>query len=133
MAAFKILGELPLVLIAKIVSPSLPTPSIYFEKILNEHPLLASPYMALGWIHYKNQNPDLAIEYFLKAISLDPDFALKPKFVELIAKERFGWQVYNSLGWTYFQNGKINKAMAMFKKSLKMSIFDIFERKIEIF
>ena len=41
---------------------------IYFEKILNEHPLLASPYMALGWIHYKYQNPDLAIEYFLKAI-----------------------------------------------------------------
>ena len=93
---------------------------IYFENILKEHPLLASPYMALGWIHYKNKNPDLAIEYFLKAISLDPDFALTPKFITLIAKERFGWQVYNSLGWAYFQNGKINKAMAMFKKSLKI-------------
>ena len=92
----------------------------YFEKILKEHPLLASPYMALGWVHYKNRNPDLAIEYFLKAISLDPDFALTQNFVELIAKERFGWQVYNSLGWTYFQNGKINKSMAMFKKSLKL-------------
>ena len=92
----------------------------YFEKILKEHPLLASPYMALGWVHYKNRNPDLAIEYFLKAISLDPDFALTQNFVELIAKERFGWQVYNSLGWTYFQNEKINKSMAMFKKSLKI-------------
>jgi len=93
---------------------------IYFEKLLKEHPLLASPYMALGWIHYKNQNPDLAIEYFLKAISLDPDFALMPRFIELITKERFGWQLYNSLGWSYFQNGKTFKAMTMFKKSLKL-------------
>ena len=93
---------------------------VYFEKILKEHPLLASPYMALGWIHYKNRNPDLAIEYFLKAISLDPDFALTPKFIELITRERFGWQVYNSLGWSYFQNGNLYKAMAMFKKSLKI-------------
>ncbi|MBC8285173.1 MAG: tetratricopeptide repeat protein [Nitrospinae bacterium] len=92
----------------------------YFEKIKNEHPLLASPYMALGWIHYKHRNPDLAIEYFLKAISLDPDFALTPEFIKLISKERFGWQVYNSLGWTYFQNGKNNKAMTMFKKSLEI-------------
>lgn len=92
----------------------------YFGKILKEHPLLASPYMAIGWIHYKHRNPDLAIEYFLKAISLDPDFALTPEFIKLISKERFGWQVYNSLGWTYFQNDKINKAMAMFKKSLKI-------------
>jgi tetratricopeptide (TPR) repeat protein len=93
---------------------------VYFEKILKEHPLLASPYMALGWIHYKNRNPDLAIEYFLKAISLDPDFALTPRFIGLITRERFGWQVYNSLGWAYFQNGNLYKAMTMFKKSLKI-------------
>ena len=88
---------------------------VYFEKILKEHPLLASPYMALGWVHYKEGKPDLAIEYFLKAISLDPDFALSPKFIELLSKERFGWQVYNSLGWSYFQYGRNDKAMKMFK------------------
>jgi len=93
---------------------------VYFEKILKKHPLLASPYMALGWIYYKHRNPDLAIEYFLKAISLDPDIALMPKFVELIKKERFGWQVYNSLGWTYFHNGNTYKANIMFKKSLNL-------------
>jgi tetratricopeptide (TPR) repeat protein len=92
----------------------------YFEKILKEHPLLASPYMALGWVHYKTGNPDLAIEYFLKAISLDPDFALTPNFIELLSKERFGWQVYNSLGWTYHHNGKDSKAMTMFKTSLEI-------------
>ena len=75
--------------------------------------------MALGWVHYKHANPDLAIEYFLKAISLDPDFALSPKFIELLSKERFGWQVYNSLGWTYFQNGRSDKAMQMFKTSMQ--------------
>jgi len=90
---------------------------VYFEKILKEHPLLASPYMALGWIHYNHRNPDLAIEYFLKAISLDPDFALTPKFIDLLSKERFSWQVYNSLGWTYFQNGRNDKAMQMFNTS----------------
>jgi tetratricopeptide (TPR) repeat protein len=93
---------------------------VYFEKILKEHPLLSSPYMALGWVHYKHGKSDLAIEYFLKAISLDPDFALSPKFIELLSKERFGWQVYNSLGWTYFQNGRNDKAMKMFKTSLNI-------------
>ena len=93
---------------------------VYFEKILKEHPLLASPYMALGWVHYNHENPDLAIEYFLKAISLDPDFALTEKFTELLSKERFGWQVYNYLGWAYFQNGRNHKAMKMFKTSLQI-------------
>ena len=92
----------------------------YFEKTKKEHPLLASPYMALGWVHYKQNNPDLAIEYFLKAISLDPDFALTQDFIDLLSKERFGWQVYNSLGWAYFHNGKNGKSMKMFKKSLEI-------------
>tara|TARA_B100000686_G_scaffold261836_1_gene274948 strand:- start:5726 stop:8074 length:2349 start_codon:yes stop_codon:yes gene_type:complete len=92
----------------------------YFEKIKNEHPLLASPYMALGWIHYKQNNPDLAIEYFLKGVSLDPDFALTQDFIDLLSKERFGWQVYNSLGWTYYHNEKNAKAMKMFQTSLEI-------------
>ncbi len=92
----------------------------YFENIKKEHPLLASPYMALGWVHYKQNNPDLAIEYFLKAISLDPDFALTQDFIDLLSKERFGWQVYNALGWTYYHNGKNDNAMNMFQKSLEI-------------
>jgi tetratricopeptide (TPR) repeat protein len=92
----------------------------YFEKILIDHPLSASPYMALGWIHYSKNNPDLAVEYFLKAISLDPDFALTPEFMDLLKKQRFGWQVYNSLGWTYYQKQMYDKAMNMFKISLRI-------------
>ncbi len=92
----------------------------YFESILKEHPLRASPYMALGWVHYKWKNFDLGIEYFLKAISLDPDFATTPEFLALLDKERFGWQVYNSLGWTYYQNHLNDKAMQMFKYSKKL-------------
>ena len=92
----------------------------YFENISIKHPLRASPYMALGWIHYNFRNPDLGIEYFLKAISLDPDFAMTPEFIALLEKERFGWQVYNSLGWTYYQNHLNDRAMQMFKYSLKI-------------
>ena len=76
--------------------------------------------MALGWIHYKQNNPDLAIEYFLKGVSLDPDFALTQDFIDLLSKERFGWQVYNSLGWTYYHNEKNAKAMKMFQTSLEI-------------
>ena len=47
--------------------------------------------MGLGWLHYKNKNPDLGVEYFLKAISLDPKFALTEEFRNLLKKERFGW------------------------------------------
>ena len=92
----------------------------YFEKILKDQPLSASPYMALGWIHYSMKNPDLAVEYFLKAISLDPDFAFTPEFLALLKKERFGWQVYNSLGWTYYQKQMYGKAMNMFRISMKI-------------
>ena len=101
-------------------SQSLTVSQKYFENILKDHPLRASPYMALGWIHYNWKNFDLGIEYFLKAISLDPDFAITPEFVALLEKERFGWQVYNSLGWTYYQNHLNDKAMQMFKYSLKL-------------
>jgi tetratricopeptide (TPR) repeat protein len=101
-------------------SESLSFAQQYFEKVIKEHPLRASPYMALGWIHYNFRNPDLGIEYFLKAISLDPDFAMTPEFIALLEKERFGWQVYNSLGWTYYQNQLNDRAMQMFKYSLKI-------------
>ena len=92
----------------------------YFENILEDHPLRASSYMALGWIHYNWKNFDLGIEYFLKAISLDPDFAMTPEFLTLLEKERFGWQVYNFLGWTYYQNQLNQQAMQMFKYSLQI-------------
>ena len=92
----------------------------YFTEILKKHPLRASPYMALGWIHYNSRNPDLAVEYFLKAISLDPDFALTPEFLGLLKKERFGWQAYNFLGWTYYQKHMYDKAMQMFRISIKI-------------
>ena len=101
-------------------SESLTVSQKYFENILKDRPLLASPYMALGWIHYNWKNFDLGVEYFLKAISLDPDFALTPEFEALLDKERFGWQVYNTLGWTYYQNHLNDKAMQMFKYSLKL-------------
>ena len=101
-------------------SESLSSSQKYFEKVLKDHPLRASPYMALGWIHHNLKNPDLGVEYFLKAISLDPDFAMTPEFLALLAKERFGWQVYNSLGWTYYQNHLYDKAMQMFKFSLQL-------------
>ena len=48
------------------------------------------------------------------------DFALTEDFIDLLSKQRFGWQVYNSLGWTYFQNGKNDKAMKMFQTSLEI-------------
>ena len=92
----------------------------YFERVLKNHPLRASPYMALGWVHYNWKNPDLAVEYFLKAISLDPEFALTPEFLELLEKERFGWQVYNTLGWTYYQKQLYGRARKMFERSLRI-------------
>jgi tetratricopeptide (TPR) repeat protein len=71
----------------------------------------------LGWINYRNKNPDLGIEYFLKAISLDPNFALTDEFRTLLAKERFGWQVYNRFGWAYYQKQDYKNAFTMFQKS----------------
>jgi tetratricopeptide (TPR) repeat protein len=101
-------------------SESLHASQQYFEDAVKKHPLRASPYMALGWLHYNWRNPDLGVEYFLKAISLDPDFALTPEFLALLKKERFGWQVYNSLGWTYYQNHLDDQAMQMFRHSLEI-------------
>lgn len=67
-------------------SDSINNSKIHFENILKERPLSASPYMALSWIHYNLRKPDLAVEYFLKAISLDPDFALTQEFMELLKR-----------------------------------------------
>lgn len=93
--------------------------STYFEQSLKKYPLRASLYMGQGWILYKTNHPDMAVEYFLKAISLDPDFALTTTFSNHLAKERYGWQVYNSLGWAYYQNRNYIKSLEMFQTSIK--------------
>ena len=89
----------------------------YFSDNLAYYPLRSSLYMGLGWINYRNKNSDLGIEYFLKAISLDPNFALTDEFRTLLAKERFGWQVYNRFGWAYYQKQDYKNAFTMFQKS----------------
>jgi len=93
----------------------------YFIETLAHFPLRASLYMGLGWLHYRNENPDLGVEYFLKAISLDPKFALTDEFRTLLAKERFGWQVYNRFGWAYYEKQDYKNSLMMFQASLKES------------
>ena len=91
----------------------------YFLKNLVHYPLRSSLYMGLGWLHYRGKNPDLGIEYFLKAISLDPEFALTDEFKSLLAKERFGWQIYNKFGWAYYEKHDHRNAIKMFQNALK--------------
>ena len=91
----------------------------YFLKNLAHYPLRSSLYMGLGWLNYKSKNPDLGIEYFLKAISLDPGFALTDEFKNLLAKERFGWQIYNKFGWAYYEKHDHKNAIIMFPKCVK--------------
>ena len=91
----------------------------YFTENLVHYPLRASLYMGQGWLHYRNQNPDLGVEYFLKAISLDPKFALTEEFKTLLGKERFGWQVYNRFGWAYYEKQDYKNSLIMFQTSMK--------------
>jgi tetratricopeptide (TPR) repeat protein len=91
----------------------------YFEHEMAVDPLRASLYMGMGWIHYKDRKPDLAVEFFLKAISLDPDSAVSKEFFNLLEEQRFGWQVYNRLGWAYYHKGKFSRSLEMFHISLK--------------
>ncbi len=91
----------------------------HFERELEKFPLRASLYMGMGWIQYRKNDPDLGIEYFLKAISLDPELAMEKQFALLLKRERFGWQIYNHLGWVYFQNGNTQKSMDMFQIALR--------------
>jgi tetratricopeptide (TPR) repeat protein len=91
----------------------------YFEKELQVDPLRASLYMGMGWIHYKDNKPDLAVEFFLKAISLNPDSAVSSEFFDLLGSQRFGWQVYNRLGWAYYHKRDFDRSLEMFRTSLK--------------
>ena len=84
--------------------------------------------MGLGWLIHRDGNSDLAIEYFLKAISLDPNFALTSEFKALLAKKRFGWQIYNKFGWAYYekndqknQNRRIRYFFHIFKVSINFA------------
>ena len=90
----------------------------YFQQVLTSNPLRYSAYLGLGWIYYKNQKPDLGVEYFLKAISLDPDFSLTNEFQNMLDGERFGWQVYNQLGWAYYHRQRYARALELFRESL---------------
>lgn len=91
----------------------------YFDRQILIDPLRVSLYMGLGWIHYKNGKPDLAVEYFLKAISMDPDSVVSEDFFNLLENQRFGWQVFNRLGWAYYHKSKYSRSIEMFQISLK--------------
>jgi len=90
---------------------------IFIENIKRD-PLRASSYMGLGWIYYTVNKPDLAVEFFVKAITLDPDFALTEEFSRVLDLERFGWQVYNEFGWAYYRQGRFDKANYIFQVAL---------------
>jgi len=90
----------------------------YFLAKARRKPLRASIYMAIGWIEYQKGDPDLGVEYFLKAISLDPEIASSDDFRSILAKERFGWQVYNHIGWAYYHRHNYTDSVKMFKTAL---------------
>ncbi len=89
----------------------------HFHKVIKKDPTRASAYLGLGWIEYKRSQPDLAAEYFLKAISLDPDFVMMDEFVSMLNQERFGWEIYNHLGWAFYKRGRHNKSLELFQIS----------------
>lgn len=91
----------------------------YYNRELEKDPLRPSLYMGLGWLHLKEDKPDLAVEHFLKSISLDPDSAVSEEFFSFLASQRFGWQVYNRLGWAFYHQGGFDKSKKMFQASLK--------------
>ncbi len=90
----------------------------YFENEIKNFPLRASIYMEMGWLIYQQHNRNLAVEYFSKAITLDPDIAVNHEFDELLKAERFGWQIYNQMGWAYFQKKKFSQSIQMFNIAL---------------
>lgn len=90
----------------------------YFLSKARRKPLRASVYMAIGWIEHQHGDPDLGVEYFLKAISLDPEIAASDDFKGILAKESFGWQVYNHIGWAYYHRNKLERATEMFNTAL---------------
>jgi len=90
----------------------------YFLAKARCKPLRSSVYMAIGWIEYQHGDPDLGVEYFLKAISLDPEIASSDDFKDILAKERFGWQVYNYIGWAYYHRNKHEDSIKMFNTAL---------------
>ncbi len=90
----------------------------YFLAKAQRKPLRASVYMATGWIEYQKGDPDLGVEYFLKAISLDPEIANSDDFKNILARERFGWQVYNHIGWAYYHRGNYEDSIKMFNTAL---------------
>jgi tetratricopeptide (TPR) repeat protein len=91
----------------------------YFERELQKDPLRPSLYMGMGWLLLKQDRPDLAVEHFLKSISLDPDSAVSEDFFNFLGSQRFGWQVYNRLAWAFYHQGAFEKSRQMFQVSLR--------------
>lgn len=83
-----------------------------------EKPRRPTPYLGLGWVYYKTGRPNLGVEYFLKSIELDPDIIQTVEFRDMLESERFGWQVYNRLGWEYYHRDEADKALQLFALAL---------------
>ena len=93
----------------------------FFLQRVKNYPLQASGFSGLGWIYYKNGQPDLGVEYLLKSIALDPEMAFTEDFKSMLDRERFGWQVQNHLGWAHYQRKNYQKSLTMFTGALEKS------------
>ena len=91
----------------------------FFQKRVENYPLQASAFMGLGWIHYKNGQPDLGVEYLLTSISLDPEMVFTEDFKNMLERERFGWQIHNHLGWVHYQRQNYQESLNRFTAALE--------------
>lgn len=75
-----------------------------WKDCVSKSPNKSRPYSSLGAAYGKMGNLDLAINYFQKALRLDPDLG----------------QTYDSIGYTLYQQGKYQEAVNYINTGLKM-------------
>ncbi len=105
------------------------------EKISDKIPEL---YYGLGQTYYELEEPSKAVDSLLKAIDLNPEMLDAYKLAAEIERRRANYteaskylnlaiafypvdpELYNSLGYVFFQNNDLENATAMYKKAITL-------------
>ncbi|MFC1512496.1 tetratricopeptide repeat protein [bacterium] len=121
----------------------------YFKKIIEYNPEYVKAYYNLGVIYEQTGKKQKAFEIFEKLLSIDNKDAAASNYVgymlaeegrdidralELIntalESEPDNYAYIDSLGWVYYKNGELSKALKELKKASKMSYDPIIHRHL---
>ncbi len=91
----------------------------YFQAAQKLNPFLAEPSIGLGWSYYKNDQPQMARNTFINALTLYPEYFQDKDFQALLSYRSDWLSLQLSVAWAYYNKMNYDRAEESFLSFLE--------------